>query len=292
MDSWVLLLNLALDGIALGCIYSLMGVGFSLLWWSSGIVHLAHGGVLLAAGFALYVAFGVLGLPFAFAFPVTCVLTLATGLALEWFLYQPLIKRGTDEMGLLTASLGALLAIQYALTLVFGPDGATMDSEWLRVRLAPHLLPVLDIFAVLAMVVTMLTFIGLGLLMNKTKIGREMRAVAENRELASILGVDIRSVRLTVSGLAAILVIPAAGFLLFSTGITPPQALDIVLIASVVAIMGGRGSIHGALIAGLTIGVAESVTTWHFAAGWRQLITFLLLYVLLLARPQGLFGKA
>jgi branched-chain amino acid transport system permease protein len=79
--------------------------------------------------------------------------------------------------------------------------------------------------------------------------------------------------------------------LLFSTGIVPSEALHVVLISAVVAIMGGRGSILGALMAGLVIGVAESATTFYLATGWRQLVTFLFLYGLLLARPQGLFGK-
>jgi|SRR5215467_4082578 len=292
MGSSVLLLNLLFDGLVLGCIYGLMGIGFSLLWWISGIVHLAHGGVMLAGGFALYVAFGALGLPFVLAFPLACVLALAAGLALDRFLYKPLIARGTDEMGLLTASLGTLITMQYALTLIFGPQGVTMDADRLRAPLVPRLLPVFDLFAVLAIAATALIFVGLWFLMAHTRIGREMRAVAENRDLARILGTDIRAVQTLVGAVAAALVMPAAAFLLFSTGITPPEALDIVLIASVVAIVGGRGSIHGALIGGIAIGIAESATTWQFAAGWRQLITFALLYALLLVRPQGLFGKA
>jgi branched-subunit amino acid ABC-type transport system permease component len=262
------------------------------LWWISNIVHLAHGGVMLVAGFALYVALGALGLPFILAFPLACALALASGVALDRFLYKPLIARGTDEMGLLTASLGVLIAIQYALTLVFGPEGVTMDADRLRGPLGLRLLPVVDLFAVLVVATTILIFIGLDLLVARTMIGRKMRAVAENPELARILGADTFTVQTIVGGIAAALVAPAAAFLLFSTGITPAEAFDIVLIAGVVALVGGRGSILGALVGGLLIGVAESVTTWQFAAGWRQLITFVFLYVLMLVRPQGLFGRA
>src|SRR5215467_5938314 len=207
MGSSVLLLNLLFDGLVLGCIYGLMGIGFSLLWWISGIVHLAHGGVMLAGGFALYVAFGALGLPFVLAFPLACVLALAAGLALDRFLYKPLIARGTDEMGLLTASLGTLITMQYALTLIFGPQGVTMDADRLRAPL------VFDLFAVLAIAATALIFVGLWFLMAHTRIGREMRAVAENRDLARILGTDIRAVQTLVGAVAAALVMPAAAFL-------------------------------------------------------------------------------
>jgi branched-chain amino acid transport system permease protein len=90
--------------------------------------------------------------------------------------------------------------------------------------------------------------------------------------------------------LSAALVAPAAILLLHSTGVAPTEALHIVLVAAVIAILGGRGSIAGALVGGLLIGLAESVMQWQFAAGWRQVIAFTFLYVLLLVRPQGLFG--
>ncbi|MGH6710207.1 MAG: branched-chain amino acid ABC transporter permease [Bradyrhizobium sp.] len=292
MTSASLLLNLVIDGFVQGCIYAMLAAGFSLLWWVSGIVHLAHGGVMLVGGFALYVvlsAFGVSVIP-AIAIGAGC--SVIVGLAIDTIVYQPLLRRRTDEMGLLTASLGVLIVLEYALTIAFGPEGATLDPEGLRSPMFAGFLPVLDWFSALILLTTCVIFGALHLVMTRTETGRSLRAVADNPELARVIGVDTPSVYRQVAALAAVLALPAAAFLLFNTGLAPSEALHIVLVSAVVAIIGGRGSMLGALVAGLTIGVAESATTWQLATGWRQFVTFAFLYFLLLVRPQGLFGKA
>ena len=286
-----LLINLIIDGIVLGCIYALLAVGFSLLWWISGIVHIAHGAVMLVAGYALYAVFQMMG----FGLPIALICgfgaAVAVGAFAEASMYRPLLNRGTDEMGILTASLGALIFLEYAVTIGFGPEGVTLDADVLRTPVAKGLPMVMDRFAVVVSLVTGSVFVGLWLLINKTQLGRGMRAMASNAELASILGINARRVNLYTAVIAAALCLPPAAFLLLSGGLVPAEALHMVLVASVVAIFGGRGSLLGALVAGVIIGIIESAMTWHFAAGWRQLITFLLLYLLLLVRPQGLFGE-
>jgi branched-chain amino acid transport system permease protein len=291
VTSSALLLNLVVEGFVQGSIYALLAAGFSLLWWVSGIVHLAHGGVTLAGGLLVYLLFGASGVPFAAALVLGAVGTVLLGLAIDAFLYSPLLHRRTDEMGLLTASLGALIVMEYLLTIAFGPEGVTLDAGPLRTPILPAHLPVLDRFSVLILTCTAATFGLLHVLMTRTPAGRRLRAVAVNPELARVIGIQTTTATRQVAALTALLSLPAAVFLLFSTGLAPNEALHIVLISAVVAILGGRGSILGALLAGLSIGVAESVTSWQFATGWRQLITFSFLYVILLARPQGLFGK-
>jgi branched-chain amino acid transport system permease protein len=289
MDSANLLLNLVLEGIATGSIYALVAIGFSLLWWLGDIVHLAHGGVLLGAGYAMFYVLSVLGWPILLAFPAGIALAVVLGVLVDRVIYAPMLERGSSEMALLTASLGVLIVFEYALTLLFGPEGVTLDAGALRTPLTPSLLAV-DRYAVLAVGGTLALFLGVGAFMRYSATGKAMRAVAENRELARVLGMDTRAVQRKATMLAAALVTPAAMLLLFSTGMAPHESLHLVLVAAVIAILGGRGSILGALVGGLLIGLAESVMQWQFAAGWRQLVTFSVLYVLLLVRPQGLFG--
>jgi branched-chain amino acid transport system permease protein len=291
MTNWALLLNLIIDGLTLGCIYSLLAVGFSLLWWIAGIVHVAHGAVMLGGGFALYSTLQLAGAPVPVALVAGVLGAAAMGIIADTVIYQPLLARRTDEMGLLTASLGALIVVEYALTIVFGPEGVTLDAGTLRSPLLRGMPLVLDQFSTLVLVTTAVVFSLLTIVLRRTLLGREMRAVAANTELAHVLGIDTRLVYLWTAAIAACLSLPPSAFMLFSTGLVPPDALHVVLVAAVVAIIGGRGSLLGALVAGLLVGVAESAMTWYFAAGWRQLVTFVFLYVLLLVRPQGLFGE-
>jgi branched-chain amino acid transport system permease protein len=291
VSSASLLLNLVIDGFVQGCIYAMLAAGFSLIWWVSGIVHLAHGGIMLAGGFALYVMLSAFGVPMIPSIVIGFACSVAAGLLIDMVVYQPLLRRHTDEMGLLTASLGVLIVLEYGLTIAFGPEGATLDPEGLRSPLFSGYLPVLDHFSALILFTTGLIFGALHLVMGRTGMGRGLRAVADNPDLARVIGVDTPLVSRQVAALGAVLSLPAAGFLLFNTGLAPNEALHIVLVSAVVAIIGGRGSMLGALVAGLAIGVAESATTWQLATGWRQLVTFVFLYGLLLVRPQGLFGK-
>jgi branched-chain amino acid transport system permease protein len=289
MDSASLLLNLALEGIATGSIYALVAIGFSLLWWLADLVHLAHGGVMLASGYAMFYVLTKLGWPIWAAFMAGVAAAIVLGLLVDHLIYAPMLARGSSEMALLTASLGALIVLEYALTIAFGPEGVTLDAGELRVPFSTALLAV-DRYAVIAVGGTLALFAGVAAFMRYSATGKAMRAVAENRELARVLGMDTLAILRRATMLSAALVAPAAILLLHSTGVAPTEALHIVLVAAVIAILGGRGSIAGALVGGLLIGLAESVMQWQFAAGWRQVIAFTFLYVLLLVRPQGLFG--
>lgn len=292
MANAALLLNLVLDGLAAGCVYGLLAIGFSLLWWIAGVVHLAHGGILLAAGFSLYTFLSLLGLHPSIAAILALLATVASGLLIEVGIYRPLLARHTDEMGMLTASLGVLIVIEYVLTIAYGPEGVSLEPGNLRRAIAPGSGVAFDYYSAIIIAVTVAVFIGLSFFLRHSQLGREMRAVATNPELARTFGVSTGVVYTATAAIAAALALPAGTFLLFNTGITPHEALHLVLVASVVAIIGGRGSVLGALVAGVMIGIAESTMTFAFAAGWRQLVTFVILYALLMLRPQGLFRAA
>lgn len=292
MTTSSLLLNLFVEGCVQGSVYALLAIGFSLLWWVSGVVHLAHGGVTLAGGLLLYLLFDAWGVPFVLAVPLTIVGVVSIGLAVTETVYAPLIRHGTDEMGLLTASLGVLIVMEYVLTIGFGPEGVTLEADVLRHSVIPGKLPVFDSFAAVLLVGTAVAFMLLHFAMTRTAVGRRLRAVAANPQLARSIGIQTSLVGRQVAAIAAFLALPAAAALLFSTGLAPSEALHLVLVSAVTAIVGGRGSLLGAWLAGIVMGIAESVTAWQFSTGWRQLVTFALLYAILLARPQGLFGKS
>jgi branched-chain amino acid transport system permease protein len=292
MEQFILLLNLLTDGISTGCLYALVAIGFSLLWWLVDIVHLAHGGVVIAAGYAGYYVIADAGWPIgagvAFAIGVAIIL----GVLIDRLAYQKLLRKGSGEMGMLTVSLGLLICIEYILTIAFGPEGVTLDASNMRNALLSESGLILDGYTVIVVGSVILIFSALMVFMRSSQTGKRMRAVAENADLAKVLGISTVKVTLFASALSAALGAPAAMVYLFNRGVQPHDAMHVVLMAAIVAIFGGRGSIGGALLGGLIIGVAESVMVWFFAAGWREVMTFGLLYVLLLVRPQGLLGSA
>lgn len=292
MEQLTLFLNLLTDGVSTGCLYALVAIGFSLLWWLVDIVHLAHGGVVIAAGYAGYMVVANAGLPVWAGIAAAIVVAIILGILIDRLAYQKLLRRGSGEMGMLTVSLGILICIEYILTLMFGPEGVMLNAGAARAPFFPESGLFFDGYTVMVVGSVAIIFSGLLAFMRYSKMGKSMRAVAENADLAKVLGVSTIKVTLFASALSAALGAPAAMVYLFNRGVQPHDAMHIVLMAAIVAIFGGRGSIVGALIAGLIIGVAESVMVWFFAAGWREVMTFGLLYVLLLVRPQGLLGSA
>lgn len=292
MDQATLLVNLLTDGISTGALYALVAIGFSLLWWLADLIHLAHGAVVIAAGYAGYVAIAVLGLPFWLGVCFAIVVAVLLGLLIQQFAYQSMIRRGAGEMGLLTISLGLLISLEYLVVLIFGPEGVRLDAFELRAPVFPGTGYILDAFSLIVVGSVLIIFLALYLFIKYADTGKRMRAVAENVELARALGISTWKVTMTVAALSAALVAPASFVYLYNRGVEPHDAMHIILMAAIVAIMGGRGSLSGALLAGLIVGVAESVMVWFFAAGWREVMTFTLLYVVLLFRPQGLFGKS
>lgn len=286
-----LLTALFLDGLSTGAIYALIAVGFSLLWWLVDLVHLAHGGVMLVVGYAIFYATQQTGLPLPAAVMIGISVGVLSGLALDRLVYHPMRARGSNEQALLTASLGALIAIEYALTLAFGPEGVAIDAGDLREPLFAGTSVALDRYAAVTFAITLGVFASLAVMLRYTNVGRAMRAVAENEELAHVVGLPTQRVQLVATLIAGALVTPAAVLMLLSNGVTPSESLHVVLVAATIAVIGGRGSIVGALLGGLLVGTAESVVQWQFSAGWRLLVTFGFLYLLLLWRPQGLFGR-
>jgi branched-chain amino acid transport system permease protein len=273
-----LLARLLIEGFRVGSLYGVIAIGFSLIWWVMGVVHIAHGGVLLAAAYAVYAL-------------VAAVVAMALGLVLERLLYRPLQRRGASELTVLTASFGALIVIEQTLSMLFGQDMRIVDADVLRTPAVTVAgLPV-DWFTVLTLAGAAVVFALVGLFMARARAGRGLRALAANEELARVVGLDVDRLRAICIAIGSLLILPASLVVLCDTGVVPDLGLHFVLIATVVTIFGGIGSIVAALVGGLVIGLAESLMVWRFAAGWQDVVTFAMLYVVLLVRPQGLFGS-
>jgi branched-chain amino acid transport system permease protein len=286
---FVLLLNLFFEGIITGLLYALVALGFSLIWRICDVIHIAHGGVLLVAGAAMYVA-GQAGIPLVLAFLVGCIAAAAMGLVIEEVFYRPMRQRGGGEFGMITVSLGVLIVIEYGVVILLGPEDMSISAPSLRIPLIADLPVTFDMFSILVLLVVPGLFLICALLVNFTAMGSAMRALASNAELATVVGMNTEAARRKAIVLGSLTTVPTALLMLVNTGMTPTDGLHIVLIAATVSIIGGRGSLAGALIGGILVGLAESLMVWHFPYGWRQVITFLPLYVLLLLRPQGLLG--
>jgi len=296
-----------MDGLVTGSMIGLGAIGVTLTYSILRFANFAHGEfVSWGAYFALAVA-GALGAvpgaltapiaPFSFgwALPVAALVSVALsgGLALlvDALLFGRLRDRRSTVIILVMASFGAALTLRSLLEFIFTSKPAYYTKA-LQIalplggglRATPDQLLTLGVAAALVLAVH--------LLLTRTAIGRSMRAVSENPQLAGVTGIDVRRVIRTVWLLGAGLAAVAGIFAGLLVQIRPQMGLDLLLPLFAAAILGGIGSVPGAMLAGLVVGLAEAVAVPLVGGEWRAAVAFVVLVLVLLFRPQGLFGRA
>jgi branched-chain amino acid transport system permease protein len=282
-----LLLFNSFNGLIQGVFYALMALGLALILSLNSVINMAHGGFLVIGAYLAYSLSGYLG--FWGALIAAPILTAGVGLLVERALIRPLYKR-SDPLYSLLLTFGLALIIEDMTRTIWGAQGLPLE--------VPDILnsPVSDNyffitgFRILIMMVTAASAIGLYMALRYTLIGIRIRAGTRDLETVSALGVNIYKLRALnfgfgciFAGLAGVL---AAGVL----GLTPPMGNSLIMPSFVAIIVGGVGSLFGALIGGLLIGLAAGITTTYYPAA-SEAVIYLMMLIVLVVRPRGLFGE-
>jgi branched-chain amino acid transport system permease protein len=286
-----MLLELIIRGISIGLVYALMGVGLALLNGVMRIINFAHGEFYMIGGYMAYYSSTLLGFPFYFSVPTAIIGTFVLGAVVEKLLLSPI---HTQEMEkpmdyALIMTFGLLLFFRQLAIKVFGPyrhkpaDYITSDVFIFGVKISGN--------EVLAGVVSLVLVLGLALFVKKTWRGRGWRATTQSRQGAKINGVNIGRESWIACGVACALA-GAAGALVAPIFTLSPTIGGSPLVKSYeVMAIGGLGSIAGALVAGLMLGITETLGAFYISSAYKDAIGFLMMGFFLLFRPQGLFGQ-
>lgn len=277
-----------MTGIALGAVYALLAIGLSLIFGMLTVVNFAHGAFFMVGAF-LGVYFLGLTENFWFSLVLVPLATGAIGLVCERFLVRPLYGRGIDYPLLLTFGLSYVLID--VMRFVFGIEGLpTSTPAALRgsVNLGFGHFPLYRLFLIAA---TAAIVLALWLFIEKTRYGLIIRAGSRDSEIVKVLGIDIAKVWLLVFGIGTAIA-GLSGLLAAPTrAVNPEMGIPILAESFVVTVVGGMGSLPGAVVAGLLVGVVFAMTSL-VAPEYAELSIFVLMAVVLLWRPQGFFGKA
>ncbi len=205
-------------------------------------------------------------------------------------MYLPLRRHKAPNLVFLLASFGVFILIQNLLQLIYGAQMLTIRT-W-PVKEGHHILgAVITDTQILILVVSILLSVGLWLFVKKTKLGKAMRAVADDPLAASIVGINPERIILAAFAIGSALA-GAAGILIsLETNIEPTMGMNAILKGIIASIIGGIGNIAGAMFGGLFLGIAENLGIWKISAGWKDCIAFVILIVFLLLRPGGIMGK-
>jgi branched-chain amino acid transport system permease protein len=276
------------NGLTLGAYYALIAVGLALVFGVARLVNFAHGEFFMIGGYDLYFAYAVYHLPYPLAIALSVLALAVFGAFFHRVVYAPVMHR------LWHVQLIATLAASFILSnLAIIALGSTQRS--VATPLVTEVLTVGGVHVayqrLLVLGVAVVAFVALQQFIQRTRQGRAMRAIAQNREAAQVLGVDLAQVTLmtfmisaALTGLAAALAVPL--YLVF-----PTVGSFLTLKAFAVVVIGGMGNVTGALIAAFIVGVAEALGAGYISVEYRDAIAFVLMIAVLLWRPLGLFAR-
>ena len=287
MLSPVILVPAVLNGLMTGAVYALVALGLTLVYGVLHIINFAHGALLTAAMFAAFFAYTLLGLDPYLAVFLLAPLFFAAGYALQRFVIGP-AAHGEDRNFLLV-TLGLAIVIENALLYFFRADTRTINLPYAFdvVEVGSAFIAVPRLVALGAVVAVAVV---LWVVMQWTDTGKAIRAVAKEKLGAELCGIDVAHIYAVTFGLGAACVAVAACLLIPTYYVNPSAGDAFVLIAFTIVVLGGMGSIAGALTGGLFVGVVESLSSVFLGQSLGQIGIFVLFIVMLLIRPSGLFG--
>jgi len=282
-----------LNGLSIGSIYALFAIGFTLVFGILDRLNLAHPAVFAAGALVGIELVDAAGLSVWLALPAVAVVGGLLGLVVERVAFRPLRDRPDAHFAGLIASIamgGMLVAL---LQWRYGPDTRRFPAGAFPEQGYELLGARITLLQVVILAISVLLMVGLTLLVARSGLGRSMRAVAENPTAARVVGVDVERVTATTFAISAAL--GAVAGALFAMNVNSAQlgmGAAIELKGLAVIVVGGMGSLPGALVGGLLLGLAEVFAVQYVGSSWRDLVAFGLLFLLLVVRPQGLFGRA
>lgn len=287
----MLLLQLLINGLQVGALYALIAVGFSLIFGSTKVFHFAHGSAFTIAAYVFYELFSVLGLNWVIAVLGASAAAVIFGVLLDRYVYAPIQRHEGSFFTLFVASFGVGIVVQNLIGIIFGRSFVSVStplSQSIEVTTGLFLSPLSGI----AILCAFAFFGGLQYFMTRTHVGMALRALSENPELVRAYGMSPRRLSTIVFALGSLMVVPAAILSAASSGLNPAIGHHVMLISLAATIVGGVGSLRGAACAGLLLGLAENLALVYFEPQWSEAVTFIVLFLFILFRPSGFFGRA
>ena len=275
-------------GVAIGCVYILLATGLNLIFGVMKLVNFAHGQLLMISAFLTWTISVSLGLNAYAAIIISMIVVALLGVGVERFTFRKVLA--TNKLNEIFVSLGLIYIFENVAMLIWGPSSKQVISPFYGMRVnLPGLSITYDrIVAVFVVVAALSVF---GLLTGKTKIGLAMRATSQRNTTAMLMGINVEKVYMVTFAIGAALAAVSGGLY----GIIFPFDYQVgalpTIIAFAIIIMGGLGSIKGAIVGGLLYGITEQLATLFLGGTWGSAVAFALLIIVLVIRPNGIFGE-
>ncbi len=285
------ILQYIINGISIGSIYAIIALGYTMVYGIAKMLNFAHGDIIMVGAYVSYCVTNYLGLPPLVSVIASMVVCTVLGIIIEGLAYKPL--RGTPSLAVLITAIGVSYFLQNAAQLIWSSNPKSFTSIVSNIK-PLHLLGSLTITGEVIVTVTVSVVIMLGLtwFTGRTRIGKSMRAVSEDRDAAQLMGINVnRTISITfaigsaLAAVAGVLMCSSIPVLMPTTGSMPG------IRAFTAAVFGGIGSIPGAMLCGILLGIIETFAKAYLSTQFSDAIVFGVLIIILLVKPAGLLGK-
>jgi branched-chain amino acid transport system permease protein len=284
-----MLLQLLANGIIMGSVYALVALGFALVYNTTKTFHIAYAAIYMFSSYMVLSFYKFLQMPLLISFLIAILLTMGLSILIERTVYLPLVKKNSSLNVIMISSIGVMIVVINMIAMFYGNE-----TQILNPNISKSIIfgDIILTHTQLAQLVISLMVIGIFITFLKySKFGIKTRAMRDDNILCTVFGMNINRMRLSLFGLSAIFAAVGSGLVAYDVGMDPYVGMPMLLNGVVALIIGGVGRFEAPILGGFIIGIMQSLAVWAFSSRWQDAVTFSLLLIFLLFRPQGLLGE-
>ena len=277
-----------INGLITGILYSLLAIGFALVYNTTRIFHIAAAGIYVFAAYMFWFFVAKVGLPLILAATIAILLTMLLSLLSEICVYRPLKNKKASLNVAMIASIGLMTVIVNTIAMFFGNETKVVENTILQpLTIDDIIITTPQIYQAVIGVLAIILFM---VILRWTNWGLRLKALSADEVLFETLGYNTKRTRIAVFLASGIFIAIASCLTVYDVGLDPNMGMSVLISAIVAMIIGGVGKFSTCILGGLTLGVLQSLTVYQFASNWQNAVTFLVLLILLFLRPQGIAG--
>ena len=279
-------IQLLVNSIIAGSIYALVAIGYTMVYGVLKFINFAHGDLAMVGAYITFVLLKLLGFPIILSISISIFAVALLGVLIEKIAYKPL--REAPRLAPLITAIAVSIFLQSMVLLIMGARTRNLKIGTMKglMFLGAYITPI----QIVIIAISILLMITLHLYLKYTKLGKAMRAVSDDMTIASVVGIKVDQAISLVFGIGSALASVAGILIAFESNLNPTMGFFIGIKAFAAAVVGGIGSVRGAMLGGLIIGFSENFGIWVIPTGYKDSVAFVILVLVLLTRPSGLFG--
>lgn len=288
MNITLMIGQFVINGLITGILYSLLAIGFALVYNTTRIFHIAAAGIYVFAAYMFWFFVAKAGLPIILASFVAIALTMLLSLLSELLVYRPLKNKKASLNVAMIASIGAMTVIINTIAMCFGNETKVVENAILQpLTFGDIIITTPQKYQALIGIAVLIVFM---IILQRTNWGLRLRALSADETLFETLGFDTKVTRIMVFLASGAFIAIASCLTVYDVGLDPNMGMSVLISAVVAMIIGGVGKFSTCILGGLTLGILQSLTVYQFASNWQNAVTFIVLLILLFLRPQGIAG--